>query len=46
MIHPFLILKIPFYGLLDTLLKQERWLPTEFLLKLARVDGVTHIKNR
>ena len=46
MIHPFLVLEIPFYRLLDTLLKLERWLPTEFLLKLARVDGVTHIKNR
>ena len=43
MIHPFLVLEIPFYGLLDTLLKLERWLPTEFLLKLARIDGVTHI---
>ena len=43
MIHPFLVIEIPFYGLLDTLLKLERWLPTEFLLKLARVDGVTHI---
>ena len=43
MIHPFLVLKIPFYGLLDTLLKLERWLPTEFLLQLSRVNGVTHI---
>ena len=46
MIHPFLILKIPFYGFLYTLLKLERWLPAEFLLELARVDGVTQIKNR
>ena len=43
MIHPVLVLEIPFHGLLDTLLKLERWLPTEFLLKLARIDGVTHI---
>ena len=43
MIHPFLVIKIPFYGLLDTLLKLERWLPTQFLLQLSRVDGVTHI---
>jgi len=42
MIHPFLVLEIPFYGFLDTLLKLERWLPAEFLLKLARVDGITH----
>ena len=43
MIHPFLVLEIPFYGLLDTLLKLERWLPIQFLLQLSRVDGVTHI---
>ena len=43
MIHPFLVIKIPFYGLLDTLLKLERWLPLEFLLQFSRVDGVTHI---
>ena len=43
MIHPFLVIEIPFYGLLDTLLKLERWLPAEFLLQLSRVDGVTHI---
>ena len=43
MIHPFLILEIPFYSLLDTLLKLERWLPAEFLLQLSRVDGITHI---
>ena len=46
MIHPFLVLEIPYYGLLDTLLKLERWFPTEFLLKLARIDGITQIKNR
>ena len=43
MIHPFLVLEIPFYSLLDTLLKLERWLPTEFLLQFSRVDGITHI---
>ena len=42
-VHPFLVIEIPLHGLLDSLLKLERWLPTEFLLKLARVDGVTHI---
>ena len=31
-VHPFLVIEIPFYGLLDTLLKLERWLPTQFLL--------------
>ena len=43
MIHPVLVLEIPFHGLLDTLLKLERWLPIQFLLQLARVDGITHI---
>ena len=43
MIHPFLNLEIPFYGLHDTLLKLERLFPTEFLLQLSRVNGVTHI---
>ena len=43
MIHPFLVLEIPFYGFLDTFLKLERWLPAEFLLELARIDGITHI---
>ena len=43
MIHPFLVLEIPFHGFLDTLLKLERWLPTQFLLQLSRVDGITHI---
>ena len=43
MIHPFLVLKIPLHGLLDSLLKLQRWLPSEFLLQLSRVDGVTHI---
>ena len=43
MIHPFLVLEIPFHGFFDTLLKLERWLPAEFLLQLSRVDGITHI---
>ena len=43
MIHPVLVIEIPLHGLLDTLLKLERWLPTQFLLKLARVNGITHI---
>ena len=30
-VHPFLVLEIPLHGLLDTLLKLERWLPTQFL---------------
>ena len=42
-VHPFLVLEIPFHGLLDSLLKLERWLPTQFLLQLSRVDGITHI---
>ena len=42
-VHPFLVIEIPFYGFLDTLLKLEKWLSVEFLLQLSRVDGVTHI---
>ena len=42
-VHPFLIIEIPLYGFLDTLLKLQRWLPTQFLLQLSRVNGVTHI---
>ena len=43
MIHPFLVLEIPFHRFLDTLLKLERWLPAEFLLQLSRVNSITHI---
>ena len=32
MIHPFLVLEIPLHRFFDTLLKLERWLPTQFLL--------------
>ena len=42
-VHPFLVLEIPFHSLLDSLLKLERWLPAEFLLELTRINGVTHI---
>ena len=42
-VHPFLVLEIPLHGLLDSLLKLERWLPPQFLLQFSRVDGVTHI---
>ena len=43
MIHPFLVLEIPFYRFFDTLLKLERWLQTDFLLEFARIDGITPI---
>ena len=43
MIHPFLVIEIPFYGLLNPLLKLERWLSAEFLLQLSRVNSITHI---
>ena len=43
MIHPFLVLEIPLHSFFDTLLKLERWLQTEFLLELARIDGITPI---
>ena len=42
-VEPLLILEIPLYCFLYTFLKLERWLPTEFCLKFARVDGVTGI---
>ena len=35
MIHPFLVLEIPLHSFFVTLLKLERWLPTEFLLQLS-----------
>ena len=43
MIYPFLVIEIPFYRFFNTLLKLERWLPAEFLLELARIDGITPI---
>ena len=43
MIHPFLVLEIPFYGLFYTLHKLARWLQTDFLLEFARIDGITPI---
>ena len=46
MIHPFLVIEIPLHCFFDTLLKLERWLPTEFLRQLSRIDGITRIKNR
>ena len=46
MIHPFLVIEIPLHCFFDTLLKLERWFPTEFLRQLSRIDGITQIKNR
>ena len=43
MIHPFLVIKIPFYRFFDTLFKLQRRLPTEFLLQLSRVNSIPHI---
>ena len=42
-VHPFLVVEIPFHGFFDALLELETWLPSEFLLQLARVYGITHI---
>lgn len=42
-VHPFLVIKIPFYGFFDSLLKLERWFPTDFLLEFARIDDITPI---
>ena len=43
MIHPFLVIEIPLHRFFNPLLKLERWLPSQFLLQLSRVDGITHI---
>ena len=43
MIHPFLVIEIPLHGLLDSLLKLERWLSAEFLLQHSRVNSIMHI---
>ena len=42
-VHPSFVLQIPLHGLLDTLLKLERWFPTDFLLEFARINGITPI---
>ena len=43
MVHPFLIVEVPAYGLLDTLFELERGFPAQFFLELGRVDGVAFV---
>ena len=45
-IKPLLILKIPTNCLLDAFLELERWLPTELLLQLCRINGITRIMTQ
>ena len=41
--HPFGIGQVPLYGLADAGFKGFVWLPTEFALDLAGVDGVAPV---
>ena len=45
MIHPFLVIEIPFYGLLDTLLKLERWLPFVETADVVSLGNLTLVEN-
>lgn len=40
---PAFVVKIPFDGLLDTVRKLGLGQPSEFIMNLGRVDGITHI---
>lgn len=42
-VHPFLVVQVPAYRLLDTLFKLQARFPAQFLLQLRRVDGITHV---
>ena len=42
-VEPSLIVEIPSYGFLDTLLKLELRFPAKFTLELARVDGIAQV---
>ena len=42
-LEPLFIIEIPLYCFFDAFFELERWFPSEFCLKLARVDGVTGI---
>ena len=48
-VHPFLVIEIPFYSLLDTLLKLERWstvLITTLKISMARAWPTTYCISR
>ena len=42
-IHPLLILQIPFHRLLDAFLELQAGFPTQFALQLAGVNGIAHV---
>ena len=45
MIHPFLVIEIPFYGLFDTHLKLERWLPFVETADIVSLGNLTLVEN-
>ena len=45
-VHPLLVVEIPAYRLLDSLLELQRGFPAQFLLQLARVDRIAQIVSR
>ena len=42
-IHPLLVLQVPFHRLLNPLFKLQARFPAQFLLQLSRIDGVAHV---
>lgn len=42
-VHPFLVVQVPAYRLLDALFKLQARFPAQFLLQLRRIDGITHV---
>ena len=40
-LHPRLVIQIPFDGLHDTVLKLGFRIPTQFVCNLGRIDGIT-----
>lgn len=42
-VHPFLVVQVPAYRLLDTFFKLQARFPAQFFLQLRRVDGITHV---
>lgn len=42
-VHPFLVVEVPSYGLFDAFLELEARLPAQLFLELRAVDGVSHV---
>ena len=42
-LHPSLVLQVPFHGLFDAFLELQAWFPAQFAFQLRRVDGVTEV---